>query len=183
MLALACAATALAIWLVPASVHVVGWDGDQVSMLSLLPPVSRLGLILGVTVAVGVVLGVVVHRRERLPQLARIVAPLTLLFFWVLPFLPVIPEHLPLLLVLGGPVRWVMAALACLGCVLVAAGERAATPPFPWPGARVVFVTSLVLFIALGVHTKRVRGVEGDEPHYLRCRTQLACRWGPAYRE
>ena len=136
-------------------------------MVSLLPPVSRLGLILGVTVAVAVVLGIVVHRRERLPQLARIVAPLTLLFFWALPFLPVIPEHLPLLLVLGGPVRWVMAALACLGCVLVAAGERRAAPSFPWPGARAVFVTSLVLFIALGVHTKRVRGVEGDEPHYL----------------
>ena len=104
MLALACAATALAIWLVPASVHVVGWDGDQVSVVSLLPPVSRLGLILGVAVAVAVVLGIVVHRRERLPQLARIVAPLTILFFWALPFLPAIPEHFPLLLVLGGPV-------------------------------------------------------------------------------
>ena len=167
VLALACAATALAIWLVPASVHVVGWDGDQVSMVSLLPPVFRLGLILGVTVAVAVVLGVVVHRRERLPQLARIVAPLTLLFFWALPFLPAVPEHVPLLLVLGGPVRWVVVAVACLGCVLVVVGERRAAPSLLWPAARAVFVTSLVLFIALGVHTKRVRGVEGDEPHYL----------------
>ena len=105
MLALACAATALAIWLVPASVHVVGWDGDQVSMVSLLPPASRLGLILGVTVTVALVLGVVARRRQRLLQLARVVAPLTLLFFWVLPFLPALPEHLPLLLVLDGPVR------------------------------------------------------------------------------
>ena len=107
------------------------------------------------------------YRRQRLPRLARVVAPLTLLFFWVLPFLPAFPEHLPLLLVLGGPVRWVMAALACLGCVLVAAGERRAELSFPWPGSRAVFVTSLVLFIALGVHTKRIREVEGDEPHYL----------------
>ena len=81
VLALACAATALAIWLVPASVHVVGWDGDQVSMVSLLPPASRLGLILGVTVTIALVLGVVARRRQRLLQLARIVAPLTLLFF------------------------------------------------------------------------------------------------------
>ena len=134
VLGLACAATALATWLVPASVHVVGWDGGQVSTVSLLPPASRLGLILGLTVAVTLVLGVVAHRRQRLPRLARVVAPLTLLFFWALPFLPAFPEHLPLLLVLGGPVRWVMAALACLGCVLVAAGERGAAPSFPWPG-------------------------------------------------
>ena len=167
VLALACAATALAIWLVPASVHVVGWDGDQVSRVSLLPPASRLGLILGVTVTVALVLGVVARRRQRLLQLARVVAPLTLLFFWVLPFLPALPEHFPLLLMLDGPVRWVMAALACLGCVLVVVGERRAEPSFPWPGSRAVFVTSLALFIALGVHTQRVFGVGGDEPHYL----------------
>ena len=99
-------------------------------MVSLLPPASRLGLILGVTVTVALVLGVVARRRQRLLQLARVVAPLTLLFFWVLPFLPALPEHLPLLLVLDGPVRWVMAALACLGCVLVVVGERRAEPSF-----------------------------------------------------
>ena len=63
VLALACAVTALATYLVPASVHVVGWDGDLVLMVSLLPPVSRFGLFLGVAIAVALVLGVVDHRR------------------------------------------------------------------------------------------------------------------------
>ena len=51
--------------------------------------------------------------------------------------------------------------------MLVVVGERRAEPSFPWPGSRAVFVTSLALFIALGVHTQRVLGVVGDEPHYL----------------
>ena len=167
VLAFASAATALAAWLVPASVHVVGWDGDRVSLVSLLPPLSRLGLIMGVVLALALVLGVVAHRRQRLPRLARVIAPLTLLLLWVLPFVSILPERFPLLLVLGGPLRWVVLALAGLGCALTAAAGRQGTPAILWPDSRAVFVASLVVFIALGVHTKRVLGLGGDEPHYL----------------
>ena len=145
MLVLASAAAAIATWLAPASVHVVGWGGDSLSRVALLPPLSRLGVALGAFAAVALMLGIAACRSERLKQLARVVAPLTLLSLWVIQFLPWVPDHLPLLMVLAGPMRWVTLALACLGCALLAADEiRAGWLRLRMPGPRTVFITSLV---------------------------------------
>ena len=157
----------LAIWLLPASVHVVGWEGDAASIVSLLPPVSRLWLVLSLTSALAFAVGVTASRYNKLPQLARIVVPLMLLLLWAFPFLPVLPEYFPLLLLFGGPVRWVVFALACLGCLLIAFNERIEAQFFSCPKKWTVFVVSLVIFTALGVHSKSALGLGGDEPHYL----------------
>ena len=168
VLALASAAAATATWLAAASVHVVGWGGDSPSRVALLPPWSRLGIAVGVSAGIALALGVAAYRSGRLQQLARAVAPLTLLLLWVVPFLPWVPDHLPLLMVLAGPMRWVTLALACLGSALLAADEiRTGWLPLRMPGPRTVFITSLVVFVALGVYVKRAQGVGGDEPHYL----------------
>ena len=168
VLAMASAAAAVATWLAAASVHVVGWGADAPSRVVLLPPWSRLGVALGVVAGVALVIGVAAHKADRLPQLARAVAPLTLLLLWVVPFLPWVPDHLPLLMVLAGPMRWVTLTLACLGCALLAADEiRTGRLSLRMPGPRTVFITSFVVLVGLGVYVKGAQGVGGDEPHYL----------------
>jgi len=40
------------------------------------------------------------------------VAPLMALWLWTVPFLPFVPDRLPLLLMLAGPLRWIIGAAA-----------------------------------------------------------------------
>ena len=47
---------------------------------------------------------------RRLARVASSAAPLWLFWLWTVPYLPWLPDRLPLLLVLAGPVRWVIAA-------------------------------------------------------------------------
>jgi hypothetical protein len=119
--------------------------------VALVPSLDRLAWLLG---AAGVVVVATTFatwgRPVRIIPAARIGAPLGFLAFWAIPYLLRLADHLPLLLVLAGPGRWIIAA-AAVG----------------WAGTRPVFVVSLCLFVASGWHVKRVLGFGGDEPHYL----------------
>ena len=98
-----------------------------------------------------------------------VMAPLTLLYLWALPYLPWLPDQVPLILVLAGPARWIVLGLAVLGSVLaVVTGHRAeALSGLQLPGHRTVFVVTLALMLAVGGYAKSHQGLGGDEPHYL----------------
>ena len=90
-----------------------------------------------------------------------------LLVLWVVPYVPGVGREWPLLLVLAGPTKWVIAALAMLGLLwawVAAAARRLSTVA---ASRRLLFTTAFVLFLAGGVTTIRTMGPGGDEPHYL----------------
>ena len=164
----ACIATAVAVWLVPASVHIVGWEGAAVTRVALLPPLPRLLALVTGALVVGAVAGLYAVRHHRLQQLSSIVAPATLLGLWLVPYVPLLTDRAPLLLTLAGPLRWLVAATAAFGCVVIAMAQTdSLTANVPTPGLRTVFILSLVVFVGIGIHVKRVQGLGGDEPHYL----------------
>ena len=166
-LLLAFVSVAIATWLTRASVHVVAWHDGAPARVALVPSPFALALLIGF--AVLTFLLVMRMASARVEELARVCAPLTLLLLWVLPYLPWLPDHIPMLLVLAGPVRWVVLGVAVLGCVFVAftsTGLEAMTR-LRLPGPRAVFMTSMILFLLLGGYVKYHQGVGGDEPHYL----------------
>ncbi len=74
-----------------------------------------------------------------------------LLWLWAIPFLPWIPDRVPLSLVLAGLVRWLVAAAAVGGWVVrgIEVGLLP-TPVVRWPGRATVFVVSLLVFVGGG---------------------------------
>ena len=91
-----------------------------------------------------------------------------LLWLWVVPYLPWLPTEVPLLLLLAGPLRWVVAGFALVGCAVVAVETgQLRSWSLRWPGRGFVFVASLVVFLGVGLYVKQAQGFGGDEPHYL----------------
>ena len=160
-------AVGVATWLVPASIHVVGWEDGTSSRLALFPPTERLLALAGLAVLIVLVLTRLTS--DRLEAVSRMAAPLAVLWLWVLPYLPWLSDHVPVLLVLAGPARWIVAGLAVVGCALAAVtGPRAAAlQKLQLPGHRAVFGVTLVLLLAAGGYAKYHQGLGGDEPHYL----------------
>ncbi len=155
-------ALALAVWLLPASIHIVSWPASGPVRLALLAPAWQ--LLVAVAIAVVLAGGLVVGGWGS--RAARIAGPLSLLWLWTIPYLPWIPDRAPLLLVLAGPIRWVILAVA-LAVVLGRAGVAAAVQTIPRLGRTTIFAISLVLYVVLGLHAVRAVGLGGDEPHYL----------------
>ena len=169
VLVLAGLAVGTSVWLLPATHHIVSWRDGAAGRVALLAPVSRLawaalgGLCLAGAAGWG-------WRRSGRPlgSLARVLAPVLLLWLWVVPYLPWLGTELPPLLMLAGPMRWMVGAFALVGCVAVAVetgqlrfGVRR------WPGRGFVFAASLIIFMGVGHYVKQVEGFHGDEPHYL----------------
>ena len=122
-LALGLVSIAVAGWLVPASVHVVAWQGDAARRVVLLASLPSLAVWLLVSAAV--VLGLVMWLPTASQQrLGRVVVPLSILLLWAIPFLPVLPDHFPLMLTLAGPLRWLVAGLGVVGCLFAAVREK-----------------------------------------------------------
>jgi hypothetical protein len=161
-------AVAVAVWLVPASVHIVRWSASSPTRTALLPPWSALAwlALAALALAAGLLLWA---RRAGASRLATAAAwPLWLAWAWAVPYLPWLPDRLPLLLLFAGPARWLVAALG-LGLSVAA---------FPWvrhsvsargltAGRRVAFAVSLALYLFFAAQTARTLGPGGDEPHYL----------------
>jgi hypothetical protein len=82
----------VATWLVPASIHVVGWEDGKPSRLALFPPIERLLALAGLAVLTVLVLTRLTS--DRLEAVSRMAASLAVLW---------LSDHVPLLLVLAGP--------------------------------------------------------------------------------
>jgi hypothetical protein len=186
-------AVAVAIWLIPASLHVVRWPAAGPVRVGLFASQARLvWLLLGAT-AGGLAVALFAQTRSAtitaedaqegsfsgsassaVQRIARVLSPLSLLWLWTLPYLPWLPETLPTLFVLSGPLRWaiaagaVAAALMRAGRLLVPArSEEAALSTPSRSRRRRVFAFSLVFYTAFGWLNMRTVGPGGDEPHYL----------------
>ena len=170
-LVLAAVGVAVAVWLIPASIHVVGWEGGVASRVALVPPLSHLAWVLATALALVAAVAGLAARHLR--ALAVVCLPLALLLILGLPYLPVLGERLPLVLVLAGPGRWVVVAVAVGMAALAAARAlgwalNSGWSVMAWAGRRgLVCAVSLVVFLAVGVHIKSSIGLSGDEPHYL----------------
>jgi hypothetical protein len=170
LLVVASVAVASAIWLAPASVHIVGWPPSGPVRVALLAPLSRLWWALGLALIMMGLAAALARSRDRAAfrTLARGVAPLALLLLWIVPFLPWLPDRAPLLLVLDGPLRWVIAVCAVAGtlasCAVPAGWHHAR---LPLPGRWMVFAVSLAVYLSLGFLSAAAVGPGADEPHYL----------------
>ena len=132
---------------------------------------SIVALVLALLVAVGVVgLLTIIARRASgsSADATRASAPLNLFWLCVIPFLPGLADQVPLVLLLAGPVRWVI-GITAVGAVL-----------FPFVPVRLrtaaqtidlrptwIFAAGLVVALLLGTWVSLKQGVGGDEPHYL----------------
>ena len=169
VLVLAGLAVGTAVWLLPASQHIVSWRNGAAGRVAVLAPPSRLvwAALAGVCLAGAAGWWWRLSGRP-LWSLARLLAPVLLLWLWVVPYLPWLPTKVPLLLILAGPMRWMVAGFALVGCVAVAVETGQLRPgTLRWPGRGFVFVASLVLFLGVGFYVKQAQGFGADEPHYL----------------
>lgn len=163
-------AVAVAVWLLPASAHVVDWRDGLARRVVLLPPLSALAVDGLAAAAAAVALSVVWSRWAGRPlgELTPLVAPLAWLALWVVPYLPGLASALPALVTLAGPARWVVAGAVALRVAWAAAGRRvAAVARRLDPGPAAIFLTAFVLYVSVGAWVIRGTGFGGDEPHYL----------------
>ena len=162
--ATAIAAVTLAIWLQPASLHIVAWPRSGPHRIAVFAPLYRLlWLGAGASVVTAALL-VFTARAGWLERLAFLCAPLNVLWAWTVPYWPWLPDRLPLLAALAGPLRWTFVAVA-----LVGVASRLPRPVWHWefPGRRTAFVLAFVVYVAFGLRARELVGLSGDEPHYL----------------
>jgi hypothetical protein len=167
-LAAAAGAVAVAFWLVPASVHITSWSSTGPVRVAYLAPLSRLYPALVAAVALlGLLAGLWRRTGRPLADLARALAPLLLLWLWVVPFLPWLADRAPLLILLAGPVRWAIAAVAVAGAAFFFGNGAIGSGWSSGPSRATVIAVSFAVYAALGLQFTREMGFGGDEPHYL----------------
>lgn len=156
-------AIATAVWLLPASISIAEWPAAGPVRLALLAPAWQLAALW----AVGFVaaMGFLWVRRRNAPPLALL--PASLLWLWAVPYLPWLPDRLPLLLVLAGPVRVVIAAAVVAHALWRLSAVRRQVSRLATLNRGAIFAISLVLYLAFGAYSVRTIGFVGDEPHYL----------------
>ena len=161
-----CLALAVAVWLIPASIHVVQWAAPGPSRVALFASRVWLFVLVLFAFATSALVLVWARRGERASLAAAIAVDFCLLWLWTLPYLPWLPDRLPVLLVLAGPARWIIAAVAGLAVL-----RRIAGAFHPAVASRNVgtalFVSAFVCYSAFGLLNARQLGPGGDEPHYL----------------
>lgn len=163
-------AVGIAAWLIPASIHIVTWgSADGVGRVALFAPASRLRWLLAGSLVVGLSIWFLGDRdTSARGRRASFVGPYAALWAWTVPFLPWVPDRFPLLLVLAGPVRWVI-ALAALAAMLarMTGVHRRRWPTWPSMGRKTAFAIALVVYLLAGYRSLHQIGLGGDEPHYL----------------
>ena len=115
---LACLGTAIAAWLVPASVDIVSWTRNGPARVAVFAPQYVLWWAIGAALIASLAIAFAGRpdagaRRGR----AWIVAPLAALWIWTLPYLPWLADRVPLVLVLAGPLRWAITVPAVAVCL------------------------------------------------------------------
>jgi hypothetical protein len=192
-LILICLSIEAACYLATASAHITGWSSQGVQTVALLPPARR--LVIGAVAAPLVVAAVLLLVRWRRPsspvvpglrspsvvvpgfsrarrEIARVAAdilsPLALLLTWTIPYIPGAADRIPAVLAFAGPGKWLLLALALLGCLIGLFSHLTSWAlAFRAPSRPAMFVVSLLVYLAVGVPFSRVEGPGGDEPHYL----------------
>jgi hypothetical protein len=161
-------AVAVAAWLLPSSVHIVDWPAAGPVRGAFIAPTSRLAVYSAAAVACAAILIALSFRFEAARRIADRMGPLAWLWLWAVPYLPWVPDRMPLLLVLAGPLRWVVAAFAVGSAVRADALAMKGLAPLSRAPSRVVVLTlSFAIFLTLGWRSARALGPGGDEPHYL----------------
>src|SRR5262245_40151776 len=169
LITISCLGAGVAFWLLPATVEIATWTSTGPERLALLASPSRLWFSLSAALAGAVALiatgpNAAAQRSSR----ARIVAPLSIFWLWAVPFLPWLPDWLPILMVLAGPLRWLVGLAAVIGVFSVWASTRTWRGwQVPLLNRRTVFLASLVFYGAFGLRSLSTTGLGGDEPHYL----------------
>jgi hypothetical protein len=156
-------AMAVAAWLLSASIHIVQWPAAGPIRLALTRPAWHLAAL----VACASLAGSALAWSPRHERLRRSTQPFLLLWVLVVPYLPWLPDRLPLLLVLAGPARWLVVGIAVLQAVRHLDVVRVALRRLLSLERRAVFGLSLVAYLGVGLYTAAVTPVGGDEPHYL----------------
>ena len=134
----ACLAAGTAAWLVPASVQIVSWSRVGAGRVAVFAPAYALRWSLGAAALAGAALWLLGPRTDGARRRrAHAVAPLAALWVWTIPFVPWLPDRWPLLLVFGGPLRWVVLAAAVAACIARLSGSDGSRfPTSPRQGAR-----------------------------------------------
>jgi hypothetical protein len=159
-------ALATAVWLAPASIHIVKWPASGPIRLALLAPAWQ--LFAWSAAAMVVAAAVIVRARTaHRPSATTVFGPLLVLWLWAVPYLPWIPDRLPLFLVLSGPLRWVIACAAAVSILLNTTRLHTQLSRLLLLDRRSIFLISLALYLGFGLYSARETGVGGDEPHYL----------------
>ncbi|MCU1383902.1 MAG: hypothetical protein JWL71_2599, partial [Acidobacteria bacterium] len=154
----------LALWLLPASIHIVDWPADGPVRIALLAPLWQLGIAVAGAALIAAVLAFAAARH---PVVIDAADPLALLWLWVVPYLPWLPDRAPALLALAGPLRWGVLAVALLASVTALLRARYLAGGLPMAGRRTVFVVSLAVYLCFGLSSAAKVGPGADEPHYL----------------
>ena len=162
-------AVAVAVWLAPASLHIVGWSRDRAVPVALLGSAGALGVAVAVTLALAAGAAWYARRSLRLSAhrvAVRCAAPLVL-FVWAVPYIPDVGTRFPVLLVLAGPAKWLVAAIAVCGLFWPVLERIARWVAAARPTRRMMFGTALAVYLVVGFIATRTLGPGGDEPHYL----------------
>ncbi len=157
---------AVSLWLQPSSVHLVEWGAERPQVVLLLPALWKL---IGACALV-VIIGTVLYLRadcSRVRRLAYLFAPCLLLWLLVLPYVPGVLSVCPLLIVLAGPLKYVVFVVACAGVAGNATGWRGVWPVSWMPTRFAILGLTFVVYLSLGMHAHEAVGPTGDEPHYL----------------
>jgi hypothetical protein len=167
-----------ALWISRARLGVVGsGDGVRVAFLPSLPELAGLIVLCGLVLTTAAAFAE--RGRGRWPALRTLRVPLLLplgvLAVLALPYLPVLPDRVPVLTALAGPLRWWIWAAGLAVTAWTAGTALASSRPAdtvrrirPGPAAAAVFAVTALL--AAGSAFRLAPGPiypGGDEPHYL----------------
>lgn len=167
-LAVVCAALAAASWLLPATVAVASWPSTGPERVAFLPPLQTLWIALAISTLLVAILAYAWRAAGRsLDDLARTTAPLSLLLLWTVPFLPKLADLAPTLLVLAGPVRWLVAVAAFGGVAAAVLPSEGFYFRVTGINRRALFAVAFIVYAAMGLRFAQQVGFNGDEPHYL----------------
>ncbi len=156
-------AIAVTLWLLPASVHIVSWPASGPVRLALLSPSWQLL----VWMVAGVAAYGAIHLAGRVAAASRALGAFVVLWAGVVPYLPIVGDRLPLLLVLAGPAQWLLVAVAIVRACLRLDAVASVVAGMATLGRRTVFAISLAAYVGFGLWAVSTNGIGGDEPHYL----------------
>jgi hypothetical protein len=152
-------------------------DGDRLTRVALLPPWQALAgfAALAAIGLIGLARQVAPGARQKAGvTLADATLPLLGLALLFLPYLPVLPDTVPAVQILAGPLRailWLLVLSQLAWVVWQGRPEPGARSASPWSTSRLAVLVGIVSAFISAVAASRVTGTvlapAGDEPHYL----------------